>query len=70
MQNKIQELVAQAKAQIDLAISSESLYEVKVKYLGKQGSFSTLLKDLGKSEAEIDSIFDLLQTEVANESKS
>jgi phenylalanyl-tRNA synthetase alpha chain len=52
MQNKIQELLVQAKAQIDAAISSESLYEAKVKYLGKQGSFSLLLKDLGKLTPE------------------
>ncbi len=45
---KIEELLEQAKLAIDSATSVEVLYEAKVKFLGKQGSFSHLLKEMGK----------------------
>lgn len=47
MLNKIDELLRDAQSQIAAASSTDSLYEVKVKFLGKQGSLSQLLKGLG-----------------------
>lgn len=52
MQNKINQLAADAKTAIESASSTDALYEVKVKFLGKQGSFSAVLKDLGKLSPE------------------
>ncbi len=46
------ELFAEAKVLIEKATTSEALYDVKVKFLGKQGSLSLLLKDLGKLNPE------------------
>src|SRR5438045_3294192 len=52
MLTKIDELYSEAKQAIESAQASSSLYEVKVKYLGKQGSFSSVLKELGKLSPE------------------
>lgn len=52
MQNKLSELASLAEKEISGAKTSEALFDVKVKYLGKQGSISVLLKDLGKLSPE------------------
>ncbi|MBK9294175.1 MAG: phenylalanine--tRNA ligase subunit alpha [Oligoflexia bacterium] len=48
MIEKINQLSKLAHEAIEKASSTDALYEVKVKYLGKQGLLSTVLKDLGK----------------------
>ncbi|MCC6276527.1 MAG: phenylalanine--tRNA ligase subunit alpha [Oligoflexia bacterium] len=48
MLDRINGLFEEAKLAIAKATTSESLYEVKVRYLGKQGSFSGILKEMGK----------------------
>ncbi len=48
MLEKMNALAVEAEAQISLSLNMTSLYEVKVKFLGKQGTLSVLLKDLGK----------------------
>ena len=48
MLEKIEALLAQAVKAIESAASVEALYEVKVQFLGKSGSFSAILKEMGK----------------------
>lgn len=48
MLEKIEALLAQAVKAIENAASAEALYEVKVQFLGKSGSFSAILKEMGK----------------------
>ncbi|MBL4608098.1 MAG: phenylalanine--tRNA ligase subunit alpha [Pseudomonadales bacterium] len=48
----LNEIVAEAQAEINLADSSASLDEVRVKYLGKKGRVTSLLKTLGKLSSE------------------
>ncbi len=43
-----QDIEAQAAAEITKAPSSRELYDLKTKYLGKQGSLSLLMRELGK----------------------
>lgn len=45
------DIEAQAAAEIAKAPSSRELYDLKVKYLGKQGSLSLLMRNLGKLSA-------------------
>jgi phenylalanyl-tRNA synthetase alpha chain len=52
MLSKIEELFQQAKSAFESAAASSSLYEVKVQFLGKQGSYSAVLKELGKLSPE------------------
>src|SRR5688572_7796171 len=48
MLNKIESLFTEAKKAIESASTTEGLYETKVKYLGKSGSLSGILKEMGK----------------------
>src|SRR5579862_2539893 len=48
MLEKINALSSEAIKAIESATSIEALYEVKVKFLGKSGSFSAILKEMGK----------------------
>ena len=48
MQNKINEQAGRAKKLIEAATTTEALFDVKVKFLGKQGSLTSVLKELGK----------------------
>ena len=48
MLEKINALFLQAQKAAESATSSEALYEVKVQFLGKSGSFSAILKEMGK----------------------
>ena len=47
MKEKIDSLADQALAEFQNAQNSETLYQAKVKYLGKNGSFSGLMKEMG-----------------------
>lgn len=46
------QLVAEARAAIESAEDVQSLDEVRVRYLGKKGEITALLKGLGKLPAE------------------
>src|SRR4051812_34667384 len=48
MLERINALFDQAKKAVEGAASTEALYEVKVQFLGKSGSFSAILKEMGK----------------------
>jgi phenylalanyl-tRNA synthetase alpha chain len=48
MLEKIEGLFSEAKAAIENTTSIAALYEVKVRFLGKSGSFSLILKEMGK----------------------
>jgi len=52
MLEKIEGLFAEAKKAIAGATTLEALYEVKVRFLGKSGSFSGILKEMGKLQPE------------------
>lgn len=52
MLTELEALCGEAERAFDKAVSTEALYEVKVKFLGKQGSISTILKEVGKLEPE------------------
>lgn len=48
MQEKAKSILSNATKEFLQCTSTESLYDLKVKYFGKQGKFSTLMKELGK----------------------
>lgn len=48
----LNEIVAQAQAELDLADNLEALDQVRVQYLGKKGRITGLLKTLGKLSAD------------------
>jgi phenylalanyl-tRNA synthetase alpha chain len=53
VQARLEQLVKKAISEIQASPTSRALYEVKVRYLGKQGEFSNLMRDmaqLGKEE--------------------
>src|SRR5260221_12162109 len=52
MLEKIETLFAEEKKAISGAAILDALYEVKVRFLGKSGSFSVILKEMGKLAAE------------------
>lgn len=52
MTEKLAKLVSQALAEISQAVDTRALYDVKVRYLGKQGEFSTIMKDVGQLPKE------------------
>jgi phenylalanyl-tRNA synthetase alpha chain len=52
MLERIDGLSAEAKKAIGEASTLEALYEAKVRFLGKQGSFSAILKEMGKLTPE------------------
>jgi phenylalanyl-tRNA synthetase alpha chain len=53
MKEKIESLAAGAREEFRTATSSENLYQIKVKFLGKNGSLSALMKDMaGLSKAD------------------
>ncbi len=52
MINKIDDLLKEARSHISGAATTDALQDVKVKYLGKQGSLSLLLKGLGSLAPE------------------
>ncbi|MFK8136750.1 MAG: phenylalanine--tRNA ligase subunit alpha [Bdellovibrionales bacterium] len=52
LQEKLNEIKESALAAFEAANSSKELYEQKVKFLGKSGSFSSLMKEMGKLTKE------------------
>ncbi len=64
MTQKLEEIRAQAVSAFQGATSSKELYDLKVQFLGKQGSFSTIMKEMGKLSAEEKPVFGKLVNEV------
>lgn len=48
LEDKVKSLFEEAKSAVSSAADTKSLYDVKVQYLGKQGQFSTLMREMGK----------------------
>ena len=63
MREKIDEIRAQATAAFQGAGSAKDLYEMKVQFLGKQGSFSNVMKEMSKLSAEEKPVFGKLVNE-------
>jgi phenylalanyl-tRNA synthetase alpha chain len=57
LKDKIEEIQRAALASFKAAKSTRDLYELKVQYLGKQGSFSNVMKEMGKLSVEDKPIF-------------
>ncbi len=64
LKEKIEEIRAQAEAAFKAAPSAKDLYDAKVQFLGKQGSFSSIMKEMGKLSAEEKPAFGKLVNEV------
>lgn len=52
LEQKIDTILEEAKKAIDSAESSQALYDLKVKYLGKQGQFSLVMREMGSLPKE------------------
>lgn len=52
MQEKISELLAELKASLAGVDSKEALQELRIKYLGKKGEFTAMMKQMGSLSAE------------------
>src|SRR4051794_19660731 len=52
MTEKLAQLVAKALVEIAKAADSRALYDIKVRYLGKQGELSLIMKDVGQIPKE------------------
>ncbi|MBD3776606.1 MAG: phenylalanine--tRNA ligase subunit alpha, partial [Thiotrichales bacterium] len=52
MQQKLQEIIAQAQAAIDAVSELAQLDELRVQYLGKKGQLTEIMKTLGQLSAE------------------
>ncbi len=63
MKEKIDEIRAQAVSAFEKASTSKELYDMKVQFLGKQGSFSALMKEMGKLPPEERPVFGKLVNE-------
>jgi phenylalanyl-tRNA synthetase alpha chain len=63
MKEKIDQIRAEASQAFQKAASSKELYDLKVQYLGKQGSFSSIMKEMGKLSAEEKPLFGKLVNE-------
>lgn len=64
MKDKIEEIRSQATAAFQGASDTKELYELKVQFLGKQGSFSNIMKEMGRLPAEEKPVFGKLVNEV------
>lgn len=64
LKDKIEEIRGQATAAFQGASSSKELYDLKVQFLGKQGSFSNVMKEMGKLSPEERPVFGKLVNEV------
>jgi phenylalanyl-tRNA synthetase alpha chain len=67
MKEKLDEIRAQAVAAFEKASSSKELYDMKVQFLGKQGSFSGIMKEMGKLSPAEKPVFGKLVNEVKQE---
>ncbi len=63
-EEKIEEIRAAAQAAFAKAPTAKELYDAKVQFLGKQGSFSSIMKEMGKLSAEEKPAFGKLVNEV------
>ena len=63
MKEKIDQIRLEAAQAFEKATNSKELYETKVQFLGKQGSFSGLMKEMGKLSAEEKPLFGKLVNE-------
>ncbi len=52
MQDRVRKIVDEMKAGLQKIESSEGLNELRVKYLGKKGEFTAMMKEMGKLTAE------------------
>ena len=65
LKEKLEEVRVAALAAVEQAKDSQSLYDnVKVQFLGKQGSFSAIMKEMGKLSPEERPVFGKLVNEV------
>jgi len=64
LKEKLEEIRAQAEAGFRAASNSKDLYEAKVQFLGKQGSFSNVMKEMGKLSADEKPVFGKLVNEI------
>lgn len=64
MKEKLDSIRLEATAAFEKATSAKELYDVKVQFLGKQGSFSTIMKEMGKLSPEERPVFGKLVNEV------
>ena len=67
LQSKLEEIKKQAVEAFSGADSTKSLYDQKVQFLGKSGSFSGLMKEMGKLSKEERPAFGKLVNEVKSE---
>jgi phenylalanyl-tRNA synthetase alpha chain len=51
MKNKLDALLREASLELDEAASEEAMQELKVKYLGKKGALTAIMKGLGEMQA-------------------
>jgi phenylalanyl-tRNA synthetase alpha chain len=64
LKKKLQDLRNEAEKAIQTATTTEALYQVKVKYFGKQGALTLIMKDLKEVPAEERPLFGKLVNEV------
>jgi phenylalanyl-tRNA synthetase alpha chain len=64
LNGKLEEIRGQAIAAFQSAANTKDLYELKVQYLGKQGSFSSVMKEMGKLPPAEKPVFGKLVNEV------
>ena len=64
LNDKIEEIRIQAAREFAAASNTRELYDLKVKFLGKQGSFSNVMKEMGKLSVEEKPLFGKLVNEV------
>ncbi len=64
LKEKIEEIRLLAQKAFEAAPSAKELYDAKVQFLGKQGSFSSLMKEMGKLGPEEKPAFGKLVNEV------
>ena len=61
---KLDEIRTEALAAFQAATTSKDLYDLKVQFLGKQGSFSSIMKEMGKLPPDQKPLFGKLVNEV------
>lgn len=69
MQDKIRELLANMKTSLASVDSKEALQELRVKYLGKKGEFTGIMKQMGSLSAEERPKFGQLINSARNEAE-
>src|SRR5215210_2226102 len=67
MSEKLDEIRKQAATAFQNAGTTRELYEMKVQYLGKQGSFSAIMKEMGKLPPDQKPVFGKLVNEAKQE---